>query len=45
MMPDRRPSRVRLVLANSESFKAEAFINKGDAEDPYSKEEIREKYL
>ena len=45
IMPDRRPSRVKLALANNESYQAEAFINKGDAEDPYSKEEIREKYF
>jgi 2-methylcitrate dehydratase PrpD len=45
MMPDRRPSRVKLTLANGESYQAEAFINKGDAEDPYSTEEIREKYF
>jgi hypothetical protein len=30
---------------NGESYQAEAFINKGDAEDPYSTEEIREKYF
>ena len=45
MMPDRRPSRVKLALANSESYQAEAFINKGDAEDSYSTEEIRDKYF
>ncbi|MCK4984404.1 MAG: MmgE/PrpD family protein, partial [Desulfobacterales bacterium] len=45
MMPDRRPSRVNLALVNGESYQAEAFINKGDAEDPYSSEEIREKYF
>ena len=45
MMPDQRPSRVSLTLINGESHTAEAFINKGDAEDPYSTEEIREKYF
>ena len=45
MMPDQRPSRVSLTLLNGESYTAEAFINKGDAEDPYSTEEIREKYF
>ena len=45
MMPDRRPSRVHLTLYNGETYQAEAFINKGDAEDPYSTEEIREKYF
>ncbi len=45
MMPDRRPSRVSLTLNNGESYQAEAFINKGDAEDPYSTEEIRAKYF
>ncbi len=45
MMPDRRPSRVNLELVSGESYQAEAFINKGDAEDPYSSEEIQQKYF
>ena len=45
MMPDRRPSRVRLTLSDGKALEAETFINKGDAEDPYSPEELREKYF
>jgi len=44
MMPDRRPSRVRITLASGQVLQAEAFINKGDTEDPYSAEEIQNKY-
>lgn len=44
MMPDRRPSRVRITLHNGEILQEEAFINKGDTEDPYNKEELQEKY-
>jgi len=44
MMPARRPSRVRLVLTDGTLLEAEALVNKGDAEDPYSPEELREKY-
>lgn len=45
MMPDRRPARVRLVLTDGKVLEAEAFVNKGDAEDPYNSEEKREKYF
>lgn len=44
MMPARRPSRVRLALTDGTLLEAETLINKGDAEDPYSREELREKY-
>lgn len=44
MMPDRRPARVRLVLTDGKVLEAEAFVNKGDAEDPYSSEEKKGKY-
>lgn len=44
MMPDRRPSRVRLTLTNGRTLDAEAFINKGDLEDPYDSSELQEKY-
>ncbi len=44
MMPDQRPSRVTLILKDGARLKAEAFINKGDFEDPYSESELLEKY-
>lgn len=44
MMPDQRPSRVVLNLKDGTRLKAEAFINKGDFEDPYSESELLEKY-
>ena len=44
MMPERRPAQVRVVLSDGEVLEAEAFVNKGDAEDPYSSEEKTEKY-
>jgi len=45
MMPERRPSRVRLTMKDGKVFEAETFINKGDTEDPYSHEELKEKYF
>ena len=44
MMPDKRPSRVVLHLSDGTRLKAEAFINKGDFEDPYSENELLEKF-
>ena len=44
MMPGQRPARVTLVLADGTELKAEAFVNKGDFEDPYSPEDLQEKY-
>jgi len=44
MMPDHRPSQVTLNLKDGTRLKAEAFINKGDFEDPYSENELLEKY-
>jgi len=45
MMPAKRPSRVTIALTNGKVLKAEAFINKGDTEDPYTVEEMKEKYF
>jgi 2-methylcitrate dehydratase PrpD len=45
MMPDQRPARVALVLSDGTELKAEAFVNKGDFEDPYSAEDLLEKYF
>jgi 2-methylcitrate dehydratase PrpD len=44
MMPGRRPSRVRVVLWGGEKLEAEALMNKGDFEDPYSSADLEEKY-
>jgi 2-methylcitrate dehydratase PrpD len=44
MMPGQRPSRVALTLKDGTELKAEAFVNKGDFEDPYSPDELLEKY-
>lgn len=45
MMPGQRPSRVVLTLSDGTQLKAEAFVNKGDFEDPYSPAELQEKYF
>ncbi len=44
MMPRRRPSRVRLVLRDGTLLEAQTLTNKGDAEDPYTREELKAKY-
>ena len=44
MMPDQRPSRVTLILKDGTRLRAVAFVNKGDFEDPYSAEDLHEKY-
>lgn len=44
MMPSKRPSRVLITLKNGNELKGGAFINKGDTEDPYTQEELKEKY-
>ena len=45
MMPDHRPARVTLMLSDGTELKAEAFVNKGDFEDPYSPDELLAKYF
>jgi len=45
MMPDRRPSRVRIKLVNGEMIEAETFMNKGDFEDPYGADDLEKKYF
>jgi len=44
MMPAQRPSRVRITLKDGRELDAESFVNKGDLEDPYTAEELQEKY-
>ena len=45
MMPKFRPSRVKVKLRDGSSLEAQALTNKGDTEDPYSREELRAKYF
>jgi 2-methylcitrate dehydratase PrpD len=45
MMPDHRPSKVTLTLNDGTELRAEAFVNKGDFEDPYSPDELQEKFF
>jgi 2-methylcitrate dehydratase PrpD len=45
MMPARRPARVRVTLTDGAVLEAEAFVNKGDAEDPYTAEDLERKYF
>ena len=44
MMPAQRPAKIKIVLKDGSVLKAQRFTNKGDAEDPYSFEELRAKY-
>jgi 2-methylcitrate dehydratase PrpD len=45
MMPKFRPSKVKVHLKDGSALNAEALMNKGDTEDPYSGEELRGKYF
>lgn len=44
MLPDHRPARVRMTLSDGRQFEGQTQTNRGDAADPYSDEEIREKF-
>ncbi len=44
MMPGKRPSRVTIRLMDGSEFKAETYVNKGDFELPYPREELTSKY-
>lgn len=44
MLPGLRPARVTVKLVDGRVLSAEAFTNKGDAEDPYSAEEMQHKF-
>ena len=44
MLPGFRPARVAIFLKDGRTLRAEALTNKGDTEDPYSAQEIREKF-
>ena len=45
MLPGLRPARVRVTLRDGRVLAAEATTNRGDTEDPYSPEEIIEKFM
>ena len=45
MMPRFRPSKVKVRLRDGSALEAEALMNKGDTEDPYSGEELQAKYF
>jgi len=44
MMPGKRPSGVTIRLKDGREFKAETYVNKGDFESPYPREELTAKY-
>ncbi|MCK4988214.1 MAG: MmgE/PrpD family protein, partial [Desulfobacterales bacterium] len=44
MMPAHRPSKMKVVLKDGSVLEAETLMNKGDAEDPYSSDDLRIKY-
>ena len=44
LMPDFRPARVHLTLKDGTRLQAETQTNRGDTEDPYTHEELREKF-
>jgi 2-methylcitrate dehydratase PrpD len=45
MMPDYRPSRVKITFRDGSALEAQSNTNKGDTEDPYSPEELKSKYF
>ncbi len=45
LMPDFRPARVSLTLQDGTRLQAETRTNRGDTEDPYTPEELREKFV
>lgn len=45
MMPSRRPSRVRVIMHDGSVLEGETFLNRGDFEDPYQREQLEEKYF
>lgn len=45
MMPSRRPSQVSIRLKDGKIFTETVYISKGDIEDPYSTQELENKFL
>jgi 2-methylcitrate dehydratase PrpD len=44
MLPGLRPARVRVRLTDGRELSAEVLTNKGDTEDPYSPDDVRDKF-
>jgi 2-methylcitrate dehydratase PrpD len=44
MLPGLRPARVRVRFTDGRELSAEVLTNKGDTEDPYSPEDVRDKF-
>lgn len=44
MLPGKRPARVTIRLRDGRSLQAEALVNRGDSEAPYSDAELRDKF-
>jgi 2-methylcitrate dehydratase PrpD len=44
-LPGLRPARVAVTLTDGRVLRAEALTNKGDTEDPYTADEVREKFV
>jgi 2-methylcitrate dehydratase PrpD len=44
MLPGLRPARLRLHMRDGRTLSAEVLTNRGDTEDPYSVDEVREKF-
>jgi 2-methylcitrate dehydratase PrpD len=45
MIPDHRPSRVRITLTDGTVLEAQTLTSKGDVEDPYSSDDLRAKFF
>ena len=45
MLPNHRPFNVRITLTDGTVLEGESLVNKGDPENPYSSEELKEKYF
>ncbi|RDI54881.1 MmgE/PrpD family protein [Microvirga subterranea] len=44
MLPGLRPARVRVCFSDGRTLSAEVLTNKGDTEDPYSPDDVRDKF-
>ena len=43
--PDLRPADVHVLMENGSTFKAQVTTNRGDWQDPYSEEELKQKFI
>tara|TARA_Y100001958_G_C21156527_1_gene491427 strand:- start:393 stop:1235 length:843 start_codon:yes stop_codon:yes gene_type:complete len=43
--PDLRPADVRVLMENGSTFQAQVTTNRGDWQDPYSEEELKQKFI